>query len=48
MVYDEPMHNRRVRLILFAAFAIAFGAAIAHEQQILTYCLRAIRQVSAR
>ena len=42
------MHTRRERLIVFAAFALAIGAAMAHEYQIPAYCLRLITHVTAR
>jgi putative copper export protein len=42
------MRTRRERLILFAAFALAIGVAIAHEYQIPSYCLRLITHATGR
>jgi hypothetical protein len=36
------MRSRTERLILCAAFALALGAAIAHEYQLPYYCLRLV------
>jgi putative copper export protein len=42
------MRSRRERLILFAAFALAIGVAMAHEYQIPQYCLRLIQHATGR
>ena len=42
------MRTRRGRLILFAAFALAIGVAIAHEYQIPSYCLRYVSHAIGR